>query len=117
MTKAEYMRNYRKRRPEYAAKNDADTKALRKVKTDFIRDYKSAHGCVDCGEKDWIVLELDHRDPSLKVLQPANMSRNSWDKIHEELAKCDVRCANCHRRRTYKEKHWMAKVDGSTAGL
>lgn len=113
MTPAEYMRTYRKNRPEYAKKNDADVKTLRIEKNNFIRDYKAAHGCKDCGEKDWIVLELDHRDPSTKLHTPANLNKRSWSIIHEELSKCDVRCANCHRRRTYKERHWMTKDSGS----
>ncbi len=115
MSPAEYMRNYRKSRPEYARKNDEDTKSLRREKNNFIRDYKTAHGCVDCGEKDWIVLELDHRNRSEKKYTPSDLNKKSWTAIHEELAKCDVRCANCHRRRTYAEKHWMPKADGSAA--
>jgi len=113
---AEYMRAYRKRRPEYAAKSDADTKALRVVKINYIRDYKTAHGCADCGEKDWIVLELDHKDRSTKLYTPSRLHHMSWNTIHEELSKCEVRCANCHRRRTYNEKHWMGKAGGSSKG-
>lgn len=111
---AAYMREYRKLRPEYAAKNDSDVKALRIKKITFIHEYKERLGCLDCGEKDWIVLELDHRDRYEKLYQPSNLHHRSWEAIHTELAKCDVRCANCHRRRSYKEKHWMPKVAGAT---
>ena len=30
-------------------------------------------------------------------------SLNSWDKVLAEIEKCDVRCANCHRRRTAQQ--------------
>lgn len=51
---------------------------------------------MDCGESDPVVLEFDHRDPSLKlgrVMEVTNM------RLEDEVDKCDVRCANCHRKR------------------
>jgi hypothetical protein len=68
---------------------------------DRILEYLRNHPCVDCGEADPLVLEFDHRDRSIKRLAiSAMLSRFGWAEIEREIDKCDVRCANCHRRRT-----------------
>lgn len=60
------------------------------------------HPCMDCGEADPIVLEFDHKADSIKVESVTQMVMNnaSWERITAEIEKCEVRCANCHRRRT-----------------
>lgn len=70
--------------------------------------YLSCHPCVECGEADPIVLDPDHRDPCEKTLSISRMWYNgySWTKILQEIEKCDIRCANCHRRRTARQQGW-----------
>lgn len=65
---------------------------------------KASH-CVDCGEGETILLEFDHIDPTQKKYTVSQMWRNrcSWETVSAEIAKCQVRCANCHRRRTAKQ--------------
>jgi hypothetical protein len=67
----------------------------------LMDEYLSGQACVDCGETDQVVLELDHVRGS-KVSDVSTMigRATSWKRIVEEIAKCEVRCANCHRRRT-----------------
>ena len=74
----------------------------------FVCEYLSKHPCIDCGEDDIIVLEFDHqRDKSFAV---STMSNRSIQKILEEIEKCEVRCANCHRRKTAKQlSHYRTK--------
>lgn len=84
----------------------------------WVKAYLRAHPCVDCGEADVRVLEFDHRDPLSKV---ANISRLttggcSVTMIEREVAKCDVRCANCHRRRTMQENHAQVRRCGTSVG-
>jgi L-lysine 2,3-aminomutase len=63
-------------------------------------DYLREHPCVDCGEDDIVVLEFDHlRDKSANV-SAIMLQKNEWRRVLEEMAKCEVVCANCHRRRT-----------------
>ena len=69
-------------------------------------DYLSTHPCIDCNESDPIVLDFDHRDSKTKkfnISRAVGGSHRGWDLIKREIDKCDVRCANCHRRRTYKQ--------------
>jgi len=57
--------------------------------------------CADCGERDPLVLEFDHRtDKTFNIGE--GLSERSWQALEDEIAKCDVVCANCHRRRTAK---------------
>lgn len=71
----------------------------------FILEYLLTNPCVDCGNSDPDVLEFDHKDPSEKKYDISNMMRNgqSIESIGTEIAKCDVRCANCHRKKTRKQ--------------
>ena len=63
--------------------------------------------CLDCGQRDPVVLEFDHRDADLKVASVSRMSAtHSWATVLTEVAKCDVRCVNCHRRRTARQFGW-----------
>jgi hypothetical protein len=71
-----------------------------------ILTYFKAHPCVDCGEDDPLVLEFDHfRDKKYEVADLLNRRGTKWKIIHEEITKCKVRCANCHRRKTLKQQN------------
>lgn len=85
----------------YAARNEQVKIRRRRIHA-AVRQYLEAHPCVDCGEKDPVVLQFDHRDPEEKHHAVSDMvSRGRSQKaIFAEIAKCDVRCANCHARRT-----------------
>lgn len=67
-----------------------------------MRDWLDNHPCVDCGYVDWRALEFDHVR-GVKRSDVTTMVQNglSWKTIQEEIDKCDVRCANCHRIRTF----------------
>jgi len=68
---------------------------------DYIKQYLLCHPCVDCGESDLDVLEFDHREPAKKKFLVGQAPTAAAAK--REIAKCDVRCANCHRRRHRRE--------------
>lgn len=59
-----------------------------------------ASGCVDCGLFDLCVLDFDH--VAGKTSNVIEMARSGCSvvRLRAEIAKCEVRCANCHRRRT-----------------
>ena len=63
-------------------------------------------GCIDCGEKDRIVLDFDHQGDKTYNIAAMVHSAISLDKLEEEISKCVVRCANCHRRKIAKDFNW-----------
>lgn len=83
-------------------------KQIRKKILQFIFDYFLSHPCVDCGEKNPIVLEFDHRDGVEKTDCVSRIAgrNSSIENIQKEIDKCDVRCANCHKIRTAKQFNW-----------
>ena len=63
--------------------------------------------CIDCGESDPIVLELDHVHGEKYRNVGDMMSGYGWKRILAEISKCEVRCANCHRRKTARDFKWF----------
>lgn len=89
----------------YFIRKRANRKAFAKRNRDFVFDYLSQHPCVDCGQTDPIVLEFDHISDKEKAISNV-IHRWSLDHIVSEIEKCEVRCANCHRRKTAKQMNW-----------
>ena len=65
--------------------------------------FLSTKKCIDCGENDPVVFEFDHVDPNAKFKPISKMlsGHYGWNSIVKEIGKCEIRCANCHRRKTY----------------
>jgi len=69
-----------------------------------VLEFLLAHPCVDCGEEEVVVLQFDHlRDKKFDISAMIS-SGASWHRIEAEIAKCVVRCANCHHRKTAIER-------------
>lgn len=65
----------------------------------YAYSYLERSCCVDCGCDDLVVLDFDHLGP-----KRGNIFRLAWDgasltTLESEIAQCEIRCANCHRRR------------------
>lgn len=69
----------------------------------WIDSLKAGKSCTDCnGLFPPYVLDFHHRDSSTKIMSIANAVINrSKAFVEEELLKCDLTCANCHRIRTH----------------
>jgi hypothetical protein len=77
----------------------------------FILEYLETHPCVDCGQTDPFVLEFDHVRGTKKTTISALLSQCAALKIIiDEIEKCDVRCANCHKRRTAAAQGWYTSL-------
>ena len=105
------LRKWREEHPGYFTEASRKTRAAKRA---HLMRVKESRGCQDCGEKDPIVLEFDHRDPAQKNIQlnPRVSGKGgwvwlSWKDLITEIDKCDVVCANCHRRRTAAMQGWL----------
>ncbi len=91
--------HYLANRQRYIDQARARKRVLVAERIEFLVAFLREHPCVDCGETDPVVLEFDHlRDKTFGVA--AGLRDRAWPSVLDEMAKCDVVCANCHRRRT-----------------
>lgn len=65
-----------------------------------VVDFLRSHPCIDCGETDVVVLEFDHQRNKMLDVGFMIGKGYSWKGVLEEISKCEVVCANDHRRRT-----------------
>lgn len=66
--------------------------------------YLAQHPCVVCGEGDPVVLQFDHLRDKRKDVAYMCGAGFAWSTILDEIAKCQVLCANCHTRKTARER-------------
>jgi len=101
--------HYNSNKGYYLKKTHKRNTKLRLEILSYLNSYLLKNPCVDCGESDIIVLEFDHRGkiPKFKAVSSLIRLRYPLDKIKEEINKCEVRCANCHRKKTAKDFKWF----------
>jgi len=106
---AEYHReHYLANKERYVDQARERKQLLNRVRTAYLLDFFSSNPCADCGESDPVVLEFDHLDAMSKRFAIGNaLAYRSWKAIREEMDKCEVVCANCHRRRTARRRGSM----------
>ena len=104
-------KHYDKNKHIYKERATAHTKISRIRNKKYILEYLKTHPCVDCGEDDVIVLEFDHVR-GVKSENISDIHSRGWSikRIQEEIDKCEVRCANCHRRVTYKRRNGLIRI-------
>ncbi len=78
---------------------------LWQLQADLLRVFR-ATPCLDCAQTfPWHVMEFDHRLPEQKAALVTRMAgRVSLRRLLEEVAKCDIVCANCHRLGTFARR-------------
>lgn len=60
--------------------------------------------CADCGGIfHQAAYDFHHLDPTTKEGNPSHFLTKSDERLKEELSKCVLLCANCHRIRHFKE--------------
>jgi hypothetical protein len=93
----QYRRDWYQRNKEHAKGKVLERKATIKR---WFKDMKSSLKCNRCSEDNPACLEFHHSNPDEKEHIITQMVSCGWsvEKIKEEMEKCEVLCANCHRK-------------------
>lgn len=100
------MRRWRAVNAEKVRANDRERNQRRQRKYHgWLAAVKQESGCVDCGfDADPSRLHFDHRPGELKLFEMWAAVGRPRRLVEAEIAKCDVRCASCHRKRHAAEQ-------------
>jgi hypothetical protein len=99
---AKYGReHYKHNKQAYIKKTKIRRKLLIEENKKILFAFLSEHPCVDCGNTDIRVLEFDHvRGKKVGAITRMLGNGIAWSTLETEIAKCEVRCGNCHRIKT-----------------
>ena len=71
----------------------------------FLFEFLSSSKCKDCGESDIMILEFDHTEKKSFNLGKSHMIKGlTLEELAKEVSKCEIRCSNCHTRKTHMEQ-------------
>ena len=109
---------YKENRKKVIEYNKKRKLRMRRQNYKKILQMYFANGCSDCGVKDARVLEFDHITGVKKNVKNQRgagvgyMVRNGykWSTIKREIEKCEVRCRNCHIKKTAIEFNYYEEV-------
>lgn len=98
------QKHYRENKGYYVAKALTWNAVQLQELTEIINTTKD-QPCKDCGRKfDPVAMDLDHvRGTKVMPVSVMRLRKMSKAKILTEIAKCEVRCAVCHRLRTHRK--------------
>ena len=101
---------FRRRKCRDCYRKTKDILILRRYQ--WINTYKQKRGCVRCGINNPVVLDFHHRNERTKEFGVAAFRREvGFKKLQNEIEKCDIMCANCHRIAHHETKR--EKSDGA----
>ena len=97
------MREYRKKNPLYRAKVDALAGKRKKARyAEVVLPLKAAP-CADCGGRfPEECMDFDHVRGTKRFSISKSCRLGTDAQLLEEIAKCELVCANCHRTRTVR---------------
>lgn len=107
-----YAEHYAKYSDLYRKRAQLRREKLRQEYREKMLQYLQKSKCEICDENDIRVLEFDHIDPSIKsfsISQSVKLGR-SWDAVMQEIKKCRVLCANCHKKHTASQSNWYKNL-------
>jgi len=92
------LEQQKKCREKYRERYNELSVIRHRKKTKWINDYKLLKGCAICGYKKCAeALEFHHKENKEFNISLATAGNRSIEKIKEEIDKCIILCANCHR--------------------
>lgn len=96
---------YKKRAEHHKQTTSKNRKKYKQENRDFIFEFLNKNPCNICGEKDVLVLEFDHLHDKKYNISEMISSGLTLEVLKKEIEKCQVLCANCHRRKTAIEQN------------
>jgi len=97
--------HYQRNKQKMIEKASINNKITFQRNSKYVNDYLLSHPCVDCGNNNTIVLEFDHiKDDKKFNISDIRKRAYSLKTIQDEISKCEVRCANCHRIVTHNRR-------------
>lgn len=99
----------RKYRRDWYTKNSDRAKAKiidrKRSLKQWFKELKSTMRCARCPESNPVCLDFHHIDKDEKDLNLNSAINHGWSKQHilDEISKCEVLCANCHRKEHQSE--------------
>ena len=88
----------------YAKRREAINARRKKLKGEWD-EFKATLKCAKCGFNHHAALDFHHEDPTTKEGNVNRYVSNAqYKRAYEEIKKCIVLCANCHRIHHYEEK-------------
>lgn len=104
---------YQTHQAKMTSQNRANNKLTRSKRHIQMLEFLATKVCKDCNTPDTRVLEFDHLPEYEKTMDVGRMlcSGWSWKRVLQEIAKCDIVCANCHRIRTYERSNSYRIMD------
>ena len=86
-------------------KKNEVTRERARASKQLLANISNNGECMSCGYDDCIAaLDFHHRVPAEKLfgINGQSPGKYSWEQVLEELEKCDLLCANCHREHHYE---------------
>lgn len=98
---------YESKRKSWAVANRTKMLTYYATRRDRVREFFASlksQPCVDCGNTfPPECVDFDHVR-GIKRYPVGKMLHHKYERIVEEIAKCDVVCSNCHRVRTHERR-------------
>lgn len=96
--KRRWIRENKQRHIEYVRNREGKMQ-------EWFLEYRKNQACEICGENHPACLDFHHVNPAEKKFEvSARRNRPSMKALIEEIAKCRVLCANCHRKEHWKQR-------------
>ena len=89
----------------------------------WLNERKRERGCARCGHTDPACLDFHHREAAQKEMAVGQMVTHGHgrDALEGEIEKCEVLCANCHRKKHHTEptgdlRRWLHERKAERGG-
>jgi Homeodomain-like domain len=108
---------FRARGDLHRRQSNAARIARAQVLREHVLDHLRRTPCVDYAQRDPVVLEFDHIGEKAASISKLISDAASMNAVDAEIARCEVVCANCHRRRTAFRGRWRRGANTADATL